>query len=116
MTAGSPVCGQPGTRRGDAARRLLQNGPIAPDAFRDSAEDAVRRWYGQDCFALFGIRDATSAQDNPGCVTLTQQYRFGLVINELANAVAYHGVLQATRSGNDDTDHSDIVLVDVDGT
>lgn len=94
---------------------FLQNGPITPDAFSDSAEDAVRRWYRQDCFALFGIRDATSAQDSPGCVTLTQQYRFGSVINELANAVAYHGVLQAARSGDDDTDHSDVVLVDVDG-
>ena len=93
---------------------FLQNGPIAPHAFENSAEVAIRRWYGQDCFALFGIRDATSAHANPGCVTLTRQYRFGSAINELANAVAYQGVLQAARP-RDYSEANEIVLIDVDG-
>lgn len=93
---------------------FLQNGPITPDAFKNSPEIAVLRWYGQDCFSLFGIRDAKSARANPGCVTLTRQYRFGSAINELANAVAYDGVLQAASAG-DQVQHSSIVLVDVDG-
>ena len=93
---------------------FLQNGPIPPEAFENSTDPPVTRWYGRDCFALFGIRDATSAQANPGCVTLTRQYRFGFAINELANAVAYHGVLQAARSG-DHIHDNEIVLIDVDG-
>lgn len=93
---------------------FLQNGPITPEAFKNSAEGAVRRWYGQDCFALFGIRDAASAQANSGCVTLTRQYRFGSAVNELANAGAYRGVLQAARSG-DHIQDNEIVLIDVDG-
>jgi hypothetical protein len=94
---------------------FLQNGPIAPDEFKDSAEAAVLRWYGQDSFGLFGIRDAASAQDNPGCVALTEQYRFGPAINELANAVAYRGVLRAAGDDTADAGEAEIVLVDVDG-
>jgi hypothetical protein len=94
---------------------FLQNGPIVPDELRDSAEDAVLRWYGQDCFGLFGIRDAASAQGNLGCAALTEQYRFGPVINELANAVAYRGVLRAAECGPDRVEDTEIVLVDVDG-
>ena len=94
---------------------FLQNGPIAPDEFQDSAEDVVLRWYGQDSFGLFGIRDAASAQDNPGCAALTEQYRFGPAINELANAVAYRGVLRAARCDPASADDAEIVLVDVDG-
>ena len=94
---------------------FLQNGPIMPGEFRDSAEDAVLRWYGQDCFGLFGIRDAASAQDNLGCAALTEQYRFGPVINELANSVAYRGVLHAAGCGPDCSEDTEIVLVDVDG-
>jgi hypothetical protein len=80
---------------------FLQNGPIVPEAFEQSAqvEQRIRRWYYQDCFAIFGIRDALSAQANNGCVTLGQQYRFGPVITELANAVAYRGVLQMSDDG-----------------
>jgi superfamily I DNA and/or RNA helicase len=94
---------------------FLQNGPIMPDEFQDSAEEAVVRWYDQDCFGLFGIRDAASAHDNPGCAALTEQYRFGPVINELANIVAYRGVLRAAECVPDRVEDTEIVLVDVDG-
>ena len=96
---------------------FLQNGPIPPEAFKQSApaELAIQRWYHQDCFAIFGIRDASSAQADAGCVTLTEQYRFGPVINELANAVAYRGVLQVSRREGGDADPQEVVLVDVDG-
>jgi hypothetical protein len=78
-------------------------------------EQAIQRWYYQDCFAIFGIGDALSAQANTGCVTLGQQYRFGPVITELANAVAYRGVLQLADPGRGDVDQHEIVLIDVDG-
>lgn len=91
---------------------FLQNAPIPPEQFENAASPAVQRWYQQDCFGIFGIRDAVSARAAPGCVTLARQYRFGPAINELANAVAYHGVLQAARP---DVQRQEIVLVDVDG-
>ena len=96
---------------------FLQNGPIVPETFEQSGpvEHAIQRWYYQDSFALFGIRDAFSAQANTGCVTLGQQYRFGPVITELANAVAYRGVLRLADPGSDDVDQREIVLIDVDG-
>src|SRR5262249_14315275 len=101
---------------------FLQNGPIEPDLFKDSADPLVRRWYFRDCFAFFGITDAESALCNQGCAVLTKQYRFGPVITQLANAVAYGGVLQAAesssagQSGQGSTDgQAEIVLIDVDG-
>jgi hypothetical protein len=93
---------------------FLQNGPIVPDKFERSDDRGILRWYHHDCFAVFGISDPASAQANPGCVVLTDQYRFGPVINELANAVAYRGVLQV--AGHDQSDkEQEVVLVDVDG-
>ena len=96
---------------------FLQNGPIAPEAFGQDipVEQAIQRWYYQDCFAIFGIRDALSAQANNGCVTLGRQYRFGPAITELANAVAYRGVLQMSDPGRGDVNQQEIVLIDVDG-
>jgi hypothetical protein len=95
---------------------FLQNGPIVPDAFSDNWSDPViKRWYHQDCFAFFGIRDALSAQSNAGCVTLSKQFRFGPVITELANAVAYRGVLQMSDRKKADAPQQEVVLIDVDG-
>jgi hypothetical protein len=91
---------------------FLQNAPIAPDQFKNAASPAIQRWYQQDCFGIFGIQDAASALATPGCVTLARQYRFGPAINDLANAVAYQGVLRAARP---DVRRQEIVLVDVDG-
>jgi hypothetical protein len=91
---------------------FLQNAPIVPDQFKNSTTPAIQRWYQQDCFGMFGIQDAASALAASGCVTLARQYRFGPAINDLANAVAYQGVLQAARP---DARRQEIVLVDVDG-
>jgi hypothetical protein len=101
---------------------FLQNGPIEPDLFKDSADPLVQRWYFRDCFAFFGITDAESALRNPGCAVLTKQYRFGPVITQLANAVAYGGVLQVAESSSAEQGNqasgdgqAEIVLIDVDG-
>jgi len=115
---------------------FLQNWPIPPDRFRPDPQspqpESVRRWYQQDSFAMFGIRDPLSAQANPGCVALTAQYRFGPAVTRLANDVAYGGVLQLARPGQDGGEGHDeadvrqqadegqqeeheVVLIDVDG-
>ncbi|MGH3278466.1 MAG: AAA domain-containing protein [Trebonia sp.] len=98
---------------------FMQNAPIIPDKFKPekSKDRVVQHWYQQDCYALFGIGDARSAANNQGCVTLTKQYRFGKVINDLANLVAYDGMLkvgdrdQEADGGQD----QEVVLIDVDG-
>jgi AAA domain len=98
---------------------FLQNGPIPPDQFRldtrSRQPESVRHWYQQDSFAMFGIRDASSAQASKGCVTLAVQHRFGPVITSLANAVAYGGILQVARPGQGGDGQGEIVLIDVDG-
>lgn len=96
---------------------FMQNAPIVPERFAPerSKDPVVQRWYQQDCFALFGIRDGQSALADPGCVTLTTQYRFGEVINALANQVAYDGMLQVGRESTGDAAAQKVVLIDVDG-
>jgi superfamily I DNA/RNA helicase len=95
---------------------FLQNGPIAPEAFKHNrANQIINRWYQRDCFAFFGIHDAVSAQQNEGCVTLSRQYRFGRAITELANAAAYGGILRMSEESRAGVESQEIVLIDVDG-
>lgn len=97
---------------------FLQNGPIAPEELGDSDDDTVRRWYFRDSFEFFGITDADSAMASKGCTVLTKQYRFGPVITELANTVAYRGILEPGDPDRDPAsspDPAEVVLVDVDG-
>ena len=94
---------------------FLQNGPRVPAGFDDSRDPAIQRWLHQDCFALFGIHDRASAQASPGCVCLAEQYRFGAAINDLANTVAYEGLLQVAEGTAAAGASQEIVLVDVGG-
>jgi hypothetical protein len=97
----------------------LQNGPISNVVSNEGKEgeqvpEAVRRWLAQDCFALLGLDDPVVArQQAPGCTVLTRQHRFGPVINELANRVAYKGLLEVAGGGEPVAD--EVVLVDVAG-
>jgi hypothetical protein len=93
---------------------FLQNGPPVAAQFGESADPAIQRWLHQDCFAIFGIHDPASAVASPGCVPLTQQYRFGPAINDLVNAAAYDGLLRVA-GGSTAAAGQEIVLVDVDG-
>jgi len=86
---------------------FLQNGPAVASQFEKSPDPAIQRWLHQDCFALFGIHDPGSAQASQGCVTLTRQYRFGPAINDLANAVAYGGLLRIADENPPDGNPAD---------
>ncbi|GII19973.1 AAA domain-containing protein [Planomonospora parontospora] len=86
----------------------LQNGPIVTGALAKSREECVQKWLRRDPFEAVGV--FPRAADQPGCVMLTRQYRFGKSINELANRVAYEGRL-APGTGKRD----EIVFIDVDG-
>jgi hypothetical protein len=94
---------------------FLQNGPRVPAGLDDSRDPAIQRWLHQDCFALFGIHDRASAQASPGCVSLAEQYRFGAAINDLANTVAYEGLLQVAEGTAGAGASQEIVLVDAGG-
>ncbi|MFD0683063.1 AAA domain-containing protein [Actinomadura fibrosa] len=86
-----------------------QNEPIV-DRGLDQRDTAVQAWLHRNPFTAVGVTDPRAAQAEPGCVALTTQYRFGPNITELANRVAYGGLL--TTGGNA---QDEIVLVDVDG-
>jgi hypothetical protein len=95
---------------------FLQNGPIS-NLPNDSQEPLADRWLLRDSFALLGITSADQADASPGCSMLTDQYRFGPDVNELANRVAYGHRLQAIHSrgpGLVDDGLPEIVFIDVD--
>lgn len=86
----------------------LQNGPIVEQSFPGG--DAAQKLFRTDCFSHFHASDPQQAQHSPGCVVLTEQFRFGPALTELANRVAYQGIL--TTAGHGD---ADIIVVTADG-
>jgi KaiC/GvpD/RAD55 family RecA-like ATPase len=96
---------------------FLQKGPISalPD---DTKEPVADRWLLRDAFAVLGITSAEQAETSPGCSMLTEQFRFGPDVNELANRVAYGHRLQAGHQHAPvlvDDGLPEIVFIDVDG-
>lgn len=86
----------------------LQNGPIVEGSFPGGKE--VRDLFGINCFSFFDATEPRRAQRTEGCVVLTEQFRFGPALTELANLVAYDGILTTVGRGI-----ADIVVVTVDG-
>jgi hypothetical protein len=86
----------------------LQNGPIVEKSFPGGNE--VRDLFETNCFSFFDATDPRQAQQTEGCVVLTEQFRFGPALTELANLVAYDGVLTTAGTGE-----ADIVVITVDG-
>jgi hypothetical protein len=86
----------------------LQNGPIVDRSFPGGPQ--VRDLFKASCFIFFGVTDPQQAQRSEGCVVLTEQFRFGPALTELANLVAYGGILTTAGRGE-----ADIVVVTVDG-
>jgi hypothetical protein len=86
----------------------LQNGPIVDKSFPGG--DEVRDLFETNCFSFFDATDPRRTQQTEGCVVLTEQFRFGPALTELANLVAYDGVLTTAGTGA-----ADIVVVTVDG-
>ncbi|HYU66475.1 MAG TPA: AAA domain-containing protein [Jatrophihabitantaceae bacterium] len=86
----------------------LQNGPIVDDDIEKV--ERLNALYQLDCFTNFHLTDPVKAQQNPGCVVMTEQWRFGEKLTRLANLVAYGGRLSAVQPKA-----CDIVLIDCDG-
>jgi AAA domain/PLD-like domain len=85
----------------------LQNGPIV-EGFPQG--EVLQRFFKQEVFGYFGATEPSRSAALPGCVVLTEQFRFGPTLTELANRVAYDGVLVTAGAGS-----AEIVVVTVDG-
>ena len=86
----------------------LQNGPIVDQSFPGGEE--AQALFRTDCFSFFAVTDPKQAQRTEGCVILTEQFRFGPALTQLANLVAYDGILTTAGHGS-----ADIVVVTVNG-
>ncbi len=85
----------------------LQNSPIVDKKFKADAE--LKAYFERDCFSYLGATDPSVTRSRAGCVVLTEQFRFGTAITELANRVAYRGVLSCAGHTA-----GEVVLVTVD--
>ncbi|WP_308312714.1 AAA domain-containing protein [Streptomyces sp. ISL-11] len=96
---------------------FMQLGAVVPTELRDQERADIKRWLLPDVFAHCGIVEPSDAQRHPACITLTEQHRFGPAVMQLANDLAYGGVLgggaqtRVQRTPND----PEIVLIDTDG-
>jgi hypothetical protein len=94
---------------------FLQLGPVTADV--DHLKNrAVQKWLMPDGFTQCGIRTSDDVMDNPGCVALFHQFRFGPNLRHLANDVIYR-VLEdgVTKVSGRAPENTEIVLVDVRG-
>ena len=89
-----------------------QNGPITR-CKEASLTPGLRQWLAVDPFERLGITNAEAAASSQGCVVLRDQYRFGDRTMELANSVAYGGLLRHGRDRGDiSADDPEVVVVD----
>ncbi|MEU6641369.1 AAA domain-containing protein [Saccharomonospora sp. NPDC046836] len=85
-----------------------QPGPrVRPATLKTMPE--VRRWTLATAFGHCGIGSPEDAEQHPGCVVLTRQYRFGAGVRTLANSTGY-----AVLAGGDAAG-PEIVLLDTAG-
>ncbi|WP_176224794.1 DEAD/DEAH box helicase [Rhodococcus sp. 1168] len=82
---------------------FLQNAPITDtdDAITE-VDKQVLHWQQDDIFALLGVVDRASAQDNSRCVALRTQYRYPPIIAGVVNEFCYDGLLESSWRNNDD--------------
>ncbi|PRX47888.1 AAA domain-containing protein [Prauserella shujinwangii] len=80
---------------------------VRPAALKTVPE--VRDWLLTTPFGRCGIRGPAEAEQHPGCVVLTRQYRFGPTVTALANSTGYH-VLEDGEARD-----TEVVLLDTAG-
>lgn len=94
---------------------FMQLSAILPRSVQKARRPDVQKWLNTDVFAHCGVRTSADARRHLGCTALDVQHRFGPEIMDLANAIAYDGLLRAgdqVRSHAEDD--PEIVLVNVD--
>ncbi|MEV8067291.1 AAA domain-containing protein [Streptomyces sp. NPDC085995] len=98
---------------------FMQLGPVLPPLDGTKRPD-VARWILREVYEHFGIETPAAAVGHPGCVVLDVQHRFGHDVMDLANALAYDGVLKpgpgvVRRAARRASDDAEIVIIDTDG-
>ncbi|MDQ2873841.1 MAG: AAA domain-containing protein [Actinomycetota bacterium] len=95
---------------------FMQLGPVLPSALEDSDRADIRRWLATDAFRHCGITTPADALDHPACLVLDTQHRFGPHVMQLANLLAYDGLLKPGKVlRSHAADDPEIVLIDTDG-
>lgn len=95
---------------------FMQLGPVLPRALDHSDRADIRRWLMTDAFRHCGITTPAEARDHPSCLVLDTQHRFGPNIMQLANLLAYDGLLKPGDSVRSHAeDDPEVVLIDTDG-
>ncbi|WP_066374967.1 AAA domain-containing protein [Herbidospora mongoliensis] len=95
---------------------FLQLEAVQNKVIEDSGRQDIRRWLHPDVFRHCGITTPEEAMGHPGCLVMDTQHRFGPQIMELANRIAYKGVLKAGGTARPRaTDDPEIVIIDTDG-
>lgn len=95
---------------------FMQLGPVLPPALKNSDRSDIRRWLLTDAFRHCGITTPAEALRHRSCLVLDTQHRFGPHVMQLANLLAYDGLLKpgdGVRSHAEDD--PEIVLIDTDG-
>jgi hypothetical protein len=95
---------------------FMQLGPVIPPALEKNDRPDIRRWLKTDAFRHCGIKTPAEALEHLSCLVLDTQHRFGPHIMQLANLLAYDGLLKpgsGVRSPSEDD--PEIVLIDTDG-
>ncbi|MHA6758917.1 AAA domain-containing protein [Streptacidiphilus sp. PAMC 29251] len=94
---------------------FMQLGAVLPKALKEKRRPDIQRWILPDVFAHCGIVSPEAADRRAGCIVLDTQHRFGPVVMDLANAIAYDGTLKAGPNVRAHSpDDPEIVLVDTD--
>ncbi|MEV7966979.1 AAA domain-containing protein [Sphaerisporangium sp. NPDC088356] len=95
---------------------FLQLGAVLPKVIEESNRPDIRRWLIPDVYRHCGITTPEDATNHPGCLIMDTQHRFGPQIMEVANRLAYKGVLKIGGTVRPRAaDDPEIVLIDTDG-
>nr|WP_203950280.1 AAA domain-containing protein [Microbispora rosea] len=95
---------------------FMQLGAVLPNPIKDSERPDIRRWLVPDVYEHCGVASPEAAAEHSGCLVMDTQHRFGPHTMELANRLAYGGVLKAGSGIRPRTaDDPEIVFIDTDG-
>ncbi|WP_198167003.1 AAA domain-containing protein [Microbispora sp. ATCC PTA-5024] len=95
---------------------FMQLGAVLPNPIKDSERPDISRWLLPDVYEHCRVASPEAAADNPGCLVMDTQHRFGPHVMGLANRLAYGGVLKAgSEMRPRAVDDPEIVFIDTDG-
>ncbi|WP_405393493.1 AAA domain-containing protein [Microbispora hainanensis] len=95
---------------------FMQLGAVLPNPIKDSDRPDIRRWLVPDVYEHCHVTSPEAAAKHQGCLVMDTQHRFGPHVMDLANRLAYGGVLKAGAGVRPRTaDDPEIVFVDTDG-